>query len=229
MKQLKVFPILIQTAMHGYRISNAEMTERNQIKASWAKEVLKQFSFQTKVVGVPPPAGPGILVGNHVSYLDIPVVLNALPEVNFIAKSDVKRWPIIGSSAAAAGTLFVDRQKGSDRSKIRQGISSLIRDLNQKVVVFPSGTTSLKEDKIWKSGIFEIAKQANIPVYLFKIDYDPIRESAYIDDDNLISQMFKILKVGRKSATLTWMDSFNQIVDPAQFSEVLRQKVRATQ
>ena len=60
------------------------------------------------------------------------------------------------------------------------------------ITIFPSGTTRLTEDQPWKKGAFEIAKDAKVPVQLFKLDYSPLRELAYINDDNLLGKMQQI-------------------------------------
>lgn len=66
-----------------------------------------------------------------------------------------------------------------------------------------------------------------IPVHLFHIQYHPAREAAYIDDDNFLVQMAGLSKVKNKTATLTWLDRYDEIDDPEVFAESLRLKVSA--
>ena len=62
-----------------------------------------------------PRGEPFVVIGNHTSYLDIPVVASQIP-VLFVAKQDVKQWPLIGWAGYLAGTIFVDRDSGAGRS-----------------------------------------------------------------------------------------------------------------
>jgi 1-acyl-sn-glycerol-3-phosphate acyltransferase len=223
---ISVASSFLKTAFYGCQLIGKDVEQAHDVKYRWANEILKTLGFQLSIRGIPPSEGPCILVGNHVSYLDIPVLMASMPSSTFISKDDLLKWPIIGAGAKAAGTIFVSRKKGTDRSLVRDEI---IRHLNEqkstKIVVFPSGTTTLEETLPWKKGIFEIAQAARVPVKLFNIRYQPIRESAYIDDDNLLVQMRGLSQLDHKSVTLTWMDQFNEIDDPAIFAESLRNKV----
>ena len=130
--------------------------------------------------------------------------ISALPEVTFVAKDDLLKWPIIGNGAKALGTIFVNRGTGSDRSHVRTQVAKVLHEKKSVVAIFPSGTTCLYEEKPWKKGAFEIAKEARVPLQLFRLDYIPLRESAYIDDDNLLDQMARLVKIKNKTVTLTW-------------------------
>jgi 1-acyl-sn-glycerol-3-phosphate acyltransferase len=52
------------------------------------------------------------LVGNHLSYLDIPLLMQSSPNISFVAKEEVGRWPVIGAGAHALNTIFVKRSPG---------------------------------------------------------------------------------------------------------------------
>ena len=52
--------------------------------------------------------GPVLLVANHVSWIDI-FVLNSARATSFVAKSEIRSWPVIGWLVAGAGTLFIER------------------------------------------------------------------------------------------------------------------------
>jgi 1-acyl-sn-glycerol-3-phosphate acyltransferase len=223
---VKILIVFLKTAFSGFQIVGKSETQKLKIKKRWAEMVLRSFGMELVAVGTPPATGASVLVGNHVSYLDIPVLMAALPETTFIAKSDLLTWPIIGAAAAAAGTIFVKRANGSDRALARTQISEQLRKQNQKIVIFPSGTTSLHENKPWKKGAFEIAKETEVPLYLFRIDYLPLRPAAYIDEDQLLSQMKNLIGHSQKKVTLQWLGEFADVQDPAVFAEKLRSKVQ---
>ena len=199
---------------------------RPALKKKWGTEILELFGYPLTMVGEPDPKAR-ILVGNHISFLDIPVLIATAPHCTFVAKDDLKRWPIIGDGARAGGTIFVSRTSGSDRTSTREQIKKILDENSlSQIVVFPSGTTSLEESKLWKKGIFEIAQDLKLPVQLFHLHYSPARESAYIDDDQLLQKMRSIIPLKNKSVTITWLETFLEMKDPATFAESLREKIR---
>ena len=183
-----------------------------QIKQAWAKSSLNKLGYELQTTPTDSSLNwndPLILVGNHISYLDILVVLAAHPQTVFLSKIEVKKWPIIGWGARRAGTLFVDRNSIKDRRALREQIFNKLQQTHTHLVIFPSGTTTLNEDIMWKKGAFEIAEACSIPIQTFKINYSPLRESAYIDDDQLLQQMLIQLKTKNKKAYFKWGDRYS--------------------
>lgn len=199
-----------------------------ELKKKWAFRLLEYIGYEVHSAGKPLNAGPCIYVGNHISYLDILVLMSVHPQICFLAKKEIKYWPIIGIAAIRAGTLFVDRESKKDRSKLRKQIGEQLYQKKAHVVVFPSGTTTMHEEKIWKKGIFEIAQDYQIPVQLFKVDYHPLEESSYVGDVSLIEKMNEQLSVHPKKANLHWLENI-KISHPENDAENLRSKVRRHQ
>lgn len=193
-------------------------------KKRWAESVMNYIGYTLDQQGQFSDTGPRIYVGNHVSYLDILLLMATNPNIAFLAKKEVKSWPILGMAAIRVGTLFVDRESKNDRDKLRQQIGEQLMQNKSQLVIFPSGTTTLKEEKMWKKGIFEIAQAYNIPVQLFKIDYHPYHESSFIDDDSLIAKMIRQFSLSNKKAHVTWLETI-QVSHPENDAEFLRQKV----
>ena len=108
---------------------------------NWSRRVLRSAGVTVRVNGKVPQAGARILgVANHVSWLDIQVV-HSQWNVRFVAKAEVRRWPLIGWLSARTGPLFIER--GSRRHAAR--INLAIHDAFAKgdpVAVFPEGTTT---------------------------------------------------------------------------------------
>ena len=73
----------------------------------WMRCLSIVLGLKTKIVGQVDTTAD-LYVSNHVTYLDI-IILNKLLPVNFIAKDEISRWPIIGSLASKTGTLFIKR------------------------------------------------------------------------------------------------------------------------
>lgn len=195
------------------------------LKLRWAKRILKYIGYTVSMENQYTKQGPVIYVGNHMSYLDILVLMSVNPHIVFLAKKEVRSWPILGASATRVGTLYVDRESKTNREQLRKQIGEQLIEQKAHLVIFPSGTTTLEEEKIWKKGIFEIAQEYNIPVQLFKVNYTPYKESSYIDDDTLIDKMALQFSLKNKSSSVTWLDTYT-ISHPETDAEKLRQTIR---
>ena len=104
----------------------------------WFRRALDGIGVQVAVRGEW-RGGPSLVVGNHISWLDILVLGSALPVV-FLSKSEIGRWPVIGRLARAGGTLFITRgREGAARRSVAEIERALGR--GQSVLVFPEGTT----------------------------------------------------------------------------------------
>lgn len=218
--------MLFERTLRYYVISLWRPQDIKLLKKKWAVKAMQNLGYDIKVNGVPPLANGKalILVGNHISYLDIVLLMALHPEVVFVAKREVSRFPLIGQAAKRIGTLFVDRDHKGDREKVRRQLAEALNATQSQVAVFPSGTTTLNENKTWKKGAFEIAREHAIPVKAFKVNYTPLRESAYIDEDNLLMQMYKACKLTKKSAELTWLSTY-EITSPTEDAEKIRKDV----
>lgn len=86
-----------------------------------------------------PLRGPGAMVANHASWLDI-FALNARTQVVFVAKSEVAGWPGIGLLARATGTLFIRRDRAEVAGQI--GLFGDRLRAGHKLVFFPEGTST---------------------------------------------------------------------------------------
>jgi 1-acyl-sn-glycerol-3-phosphate acyltransferase len=112
----------------------------------------------------------GLLVSNHLSYLDI-VVLSSIRPCVFVAKRDVARWPLFGWLAHAAGTIFVDRERRFSSLKEVDAIRDAIAH-GSVVVIFPEGTSSDGSTVLpFKSALLESAVQLRSPIAAASIDY----------------------------------------------------------
>lgn len=85
------------------------------------------------------PQPPALIVANHVSWLDVPVLLS-LTHTVFLAKAEIRNWPLVGWLAAAAGTLFIRRGAG-DTQAISRLLSQRL-DEDGLLTIFPEGTTT---------------------------------------------------------------------------------------
>jgi 1-acyl-sn-glycerol-3-phosphate acyltransferase len=134
----------------------------------WCRFACRVLGVRTNVHGIIPRRG--LLVCNHLSYLDILVISATTPCV-FVAKRDVRSWPLFGWLAKAAGAIFVDRRRKTDAARI----GSLIRDAvngHNLVVLFPEGTSSDGSTVLpFKSALLEPALELDARITAGAIDY----------------------------------------------------------
>lgn len=109
--------------------------------AKTARNFLWAMGVELDYVGEPPKSG--VLVSNHVSYLDILVHASRMPLV-FISKAEVARWPIFGMLSRWAGTLFIRRELRSDVLRVAAEMPTVLQ-AGRVLAFFPEGTSSSGE------------------------------------------------------------------------------------
>jgi 1-acyl-sn-glycerol-3-phosphate acyltransferase len=134
----------------------------------WCRFACRVLGIRVTTHGAMPRSG--LLVCNHLSYLDI-IVLSSIRPCIFVAKRDVAGWPLFGWLARAAGTIFVDRERRLSSFKV----VGLVRDAiasGSVVVLFPEGTSSNGTTVLpFKSALLESAVQLRCPVATAAIEY----------------------------------------------------------
>ena len=119
----------------------------------------------------PLPQPPFYLASNHLSYVDIWVLFAAL-RATFIAKHDLKSWPIMGYAMKLTGIIFINRNKKMDVSRVNQMIFNELYS-PRGIIVFPEGTTALgSELKPYNSPLLEIPASQQFPVHSVLLHYE---------------------------------------------------------
>lgn len=132
------------------------------------KMVLRRLRFDISVHGNPPDRG--LIVSNHLSYLDILFFGAAAPCV-FVAKAEVRSWPLLGLLAALGGTVFVDRKSALSAAKAAARIERFLTAGNL-VLIFPEGTSSDGTSVLrFYASLFEPAVRSGVPVTAAAIGY----------------------------------------------------------
>lgn len=104
------------------------------------KRVCRLLGVRVRVEGELARGRPVLLIANHASWLDIPVISAAAP-VSFVAKKEVATWPFVSWLAKLQRTVFVDRER---RSSVGDTAGEMIDRLaaGDAIVLFPEGTSS---------------------------------------------------------------------------------------
>ena len=134
----------------------------------WSRFACRVMGIRITTRGAIPPSG--LLVSNHLSYIDV-LVLSSIRPCVFVAKREVVGWPFFGWLARAAGTIFVDRKNRLSSP----AVVDLVRDAiagGSVVVLFPEGTSSNGSTVLpFKSALLESAVQLRCPIAAASIDY----------------------------------------------------------
>jgi lyso-ornithine lipid O-acyltransferase len=132
---LSLLVIPLQYALMAFGVK-----ESQNIPHRYARVLCRLFGIRIKVIGKPVENRGVLMVSNHASYLD-PVVLSAVSRASFVAKAEVRTWPLFSTLAKLHRTVFVDRarrsQIGAKRDEIRERLTS-----GDALVLFPEGTSS---------------------------------------------------------------------------------------
>lgn len=210
-KTIYIFYRLSIYYSRSFQKKNQSQHSIQLLKQQFSIEALSTLGFKIKTSGSPSHEKKLIMVGNHISYLDILVLLAVDPQTVFLAKSEVKNWPLIGPVAQRIGTLFVVRDSKKSRQETKHQIEKILSsDINAlHIAAFPSGTTTLSEEKPWKKGLFEIAQNTRVAIQPFRVTYSHPRECAYIDDDQLFSSLMDLFSIKNKMIYFSWGKPFH--------------------
>ena len=136
---------------------------------SCARMVGRIFGMRVNVEG-PIPEGRFLLVLNHLSYVDVVLVLSVV-NLRFLSKAEVASWPFVGLMTRMMGTLFVDRTRRADLPRVIIEIESTM-DSGCGVAFFPEGTSSPGARVLpFKPSIFEVAASGGLELTCAAISY----------------------------------------------------------
>lgn len=146
----------------------ADTFEKTMIRW-WSGRLVRIFGLRIRRFGEPLP-GAVLYVANHVSWLDIELMHSQRP-VNFVAKSEIARWPFVGWLAARAGTIFHRRGSTDSLATVMASVVERLRAGNP-VGVFPEGGSG-HGDKVgtFHARIFQTALDAGVPVQPVALRY----------------------------------------------------------
>ncbi|MGB6006573.1 lysophospholipid acyltransferase family protein [Castellaniella sp.] len=171
-------------------------TRRRAVVGGWSRWLLVLCGVRVRVQGRPVRQGAVLWVANHVSWVDI-FVLNSVRTTSFVAKSDIRRWPVIGLLVAWAGTLFIDRRH---RQAVRDAGRQMAACFQQgdSVGLFPEGTTTDGGDILpFHAGLFEAAVQSAVPVQPVALRFlrggRRAPELAFVGDQTLAANLWFLL------------------------------------
>ncbi len=195
---------------------------RERLFGATCRRLLALLRAEVRVSGRPPEP-PFLLATNHLSYVDILVLASRLP-VRFVAKAEVRRWPLLGPICRGFGTIFIDR---SDRRDIPRVLAEIERALGrgEAVILFPEGTSSSGESVLpFRSPLLALPARLGLPVHAAALGYDP-PSVAWWGDTALVPHLLGLFRLERLTATVDFAPEPVIDSDRKRLAERLREAV----
>ena len=162
----------------------------------WCRWVVRAAGVRVRITGTAVPTGGLLLVANHISWLDIPL-LAAVRPARMVAKSDIRDWPVAGP-LAARGALFIDRHRLRALPHTVTRIADALRE-GRAVGVFPEGSTWCgRAQGSFRRAVFQAALDAEVPVQPVRLRYrlaegGPASTTpAFIGEDSLLASVWRV-------------------------------------
>lgn len=178
------------------RLSSDQQQARVQ---AWSLGLLTCAGITLQLRGRPQRAGPVLLVANHHSWLDIPV-LHAARYCRFISKSDLQDWPIVGTLATAAGTLYIRRESRRDALRMVTSMRDALL-AGEVLAVFPEGQTGDGRALLpFHANLLQAALDAGAPVqpvglrFLDGIGGATSDAPSFVGDESFLGSVWRTLK-----------------------------------
>lgn len=185
----------------------ASRGRRNRYIRRWSRQLLGICGVRVEAAPGAPALAHALIVANHVSWLDI-FVINALHPSRFVAKSEIRAWPVLGWLAEQAGTVFIAR---GNRRELRHVFKGLVDSLHlgERVAFFPEGTTAEQGSLLpFHANLFEAAIDAKAAVQPYALKYVDAqgalhRSVDFMGDTSFVQSILTILAGGPVRAQLT--------------------------
>jgi len=169
---------------------------RARLNRFWSRRLMAFCGIRILVSGQPLLTGPVLWVANHVSWIDI-FVVNSVRATAFVAKSEIRSWPLIGWLAAGAGTIFIERGQRHAVHAIGEAVQVRFQQ-GEAVGLFPEGTTSEGDTvRPFHASLFEPARAACIPIqpvvlrFLQHGQRSPL--AAFVGEETLAANLWRVL------------------------------------
>jgi 1-acyl-sn-glycerol-3-phosphate acyltransferase len=148
----------------------ASRARRERAIGRWSRQLLAMCGVSVGDTGGEMALAHAMIVANHVSWLDI-FVINALHPCRFVAKSEIRAWPVLGWLVEQAGTVFIARGNRRELRHIFKGMVAALAG-GERVAFFPEGTTAAQGTLLpFHANLFEAAVDARVQVQPYALRY----------------------------------------------------------
>jgi len=176
-----------------------------------SRSILSSLGIHYKVDGKPPTHG--LVVANHLSYIDI-LVLSAEMPCFFVAKVEIGGWPFFGKAARTGGTIFVDRSSLASAVSVAEQMTERLKlTIPVPVLLFPEGTSTDGSQVIrFHSRLIDPATSLGVPITTAMVRYvledgTEERELCWYGDETFVNHLMKVLGAAGFSAKVRFGQS----------------------
>jgi 1-acyl-sn-glycerol-3-phosphate acyltransferase len=173
----------------------------------WSMSILRVAGVRVRVRG-PAPITACQIAANHSSWLDI-LTINSLQASQFVAKAEIRTWPVVGLLVARAGTHFIERSKRRAVHTVLLGIVKALQ-AGRTIAVFPEGTTNDGRSLLpFHANLIQAALDARVPLKPLAIGYKnsegTLSEALeYIGDTSFVASLWRVMQIPAIHAELVW-------------------------
>lgn len=226
-----IYPPLAATCFADYAFSHARSSIRQRVH--WLSRAsarhVKWLGFHIRVHGEIPRNG--LIVSNHVSYLDI-LALSTAATSAFVSKKEVADWPLFGALAKMGATIFVDRERRGSVADVAAEMHAHL-DAGVPLVLFPEGTSTDGSHVLpFRSSLFEPVVKLACPLTACGLRYSlaggsVADEVAYWGDMSLAPHMGNLLRKTGLTVDIHFGPSHVRELDRKSLARDLHDEVRA--
>ncbi len=172
----------------------------------WCRRTLTVLGIGVRCSGAP-NTGATLFVANHVSWIDILVMMSVRP-MRFVSKSDVRGWPVIGWLVACGGTLFMMRAIAHMQDQLVHLVADALK-AGDPIAMFPEGTTSDGHGVLpFHANLLQAAIATAVPVQAIALRFSDIHApispaAAYIGDMTLVQSLWAVARATDLTAHVT--------------------------
>lgn len=189
---------------------------RLSIKRYWSNAMLRACGMRLFVHPAPDgtnvPNRGELVAMNHISFIDI-LALDSLRPAHFIAKSEIRSWPVVGTLCERTGTIFIERGRRHAVHSVLKTMSQELRE-GEVIAFFPEGTTSDGSGLLpFHANLFEAAVRSSAPIRPVLLSYKQYggrsEVPAFIDDLTLIQCALAVLQASAIDVHLQVLDAID--------------------
>ena len=202
LRAIAKFLRVIAQVMRGYwtiRTLFPKLSDEQQARyvEVWARGMLAIIGIEVRVKGHP-ASGPVLMAANHISWLDI-LVMHAACHCRFVAKSEIRGWPLVGVLTTGGGSLYIERGSNRDAMRVVHQMAAALQQ-GQVLAVFPEGGTG---DGVtlrpFHANLLQAAISAGAPIQPIALQFLDAHTQqtslapCYRDTDTLVSSLWRTL------------------------------------
>ena len=174
----------------------------------WSRGLLRVFGMRVRGVGTPLVGGT-MFVANHVSWIDI-IALHSQHMMGFIAKAEIRRWPVVGWITSHGETIYLQRGNANSLGDVMAEMSQRLR-AGRAVAAFPEGgTREGRELGAFHARIFTAAVDADAPVQPVALCFGTRCEAqqvvAFARGEHFVGNLLRLLGEPPRPVTVCFLD-----------------------